>query len=143
MRKFLRSMRTAERLRGSPQLRQAMSCETPLVAALRSAILDRRHVIITGSAGGGKTHLLDQVIDELESEVIFCRIGDEDGARPADPHVLYHEDGTKLDSEVRGRLLANIGSGRLVIAINEGPLRGPAWLRATRPAGRVPISWRL
>ena len=125
MHDFLRSMRTAERLRAAPALREAISCETPLLSALKKAIREQRHVIISGSAGGGKTHLLDEVIGELESEIRFCRYTE--GGEPSEGHfVRWHEDGTKLAPAEREGLLEGIGGGTLVLAINEGPLRALA-----------------
>jgi hypothetical protein len=123
---FLRSMRTAERLRGSPVLQEAISCRTPLFEELKSAIREKRHVVITGSAGGGKTHLLDEVRHELSDEVRFCHVGSGEQPAKGEWFVRWHEDGTKLTKQERDGLLRDLDGGSLVIAINEGPLRAMA-----------------
>src|SRR5260370_42086928 len=56
LRAFLRSTKVSETL--SPELRTALSVETGLEEALATGILEGRNVVIAGSAGGGKTHLL-------------------------------------------------------------------------------------
>jgi hypothetical protein len=128
LKKFLHSMRTAERLRDLEDLQRKLNCKTDLLDALKQAIQQQRNVIITGSAGGGKTHLLDEVRRELkessdpkENSIQFVHFADPE---PSDDYfVRWHEDGTKLTEKQQEQFFQIPGNGIFVIAINEGPLR--------------------
>src|SRR4051812_41037639 len=56
LKSFLASVKVAETI--SDSLRAAISVETGLEEAIRSAVAAGKDVVVAGSAGGGKTHLL-------------------------------------------------------------------------------------
>ncbi len=117
-REFLGSFKNAESL--SPELQAAIAVDTGLEAIVRSALRDGRCVIIAGSAGSGKTHLVRSVLRGLGSEVTVAR----PGQRPRDAHVLVVEDATEFDAAERVAIVNSESRTRLgtLVAINEGPL---------------------
>jgi hypothetical protein len=56
---FLQSVKNSEAV--SQELREAITVQTGLEPLLRAALLNGRDVVVAGSAGGGKTHLLTAV----------------------------------------------------------------------------------
>jgi energy-coupling factor transporter ATP-binding protein EcfA2 len=119
---FLRSFKNAEGL--EPSLRRAISVPTGLGDLIVAALKEQRVVLLTGSAGSGKTHLLQAVRAELESTVKVT----DDPRAVRGPHVLMIEDATVLSPKERVEAVAQRSSARLgtLVAINEGPLREAA-----------------
>src|SRR5689334_192493 len=117
-REFLGSFKSAESL--SRELQQAIAVDTGLEPVVNSALGNGRVIIIAGSAGSGKTHLVRSVVQTLASEVTIAHLGD----RPRDSHVLVVEDATELDPDERISVVNSTARNRLgtLIAINEGPL---------------------
>lgn len=114
---FLGSTKTSEAL--SPELREAITVQTGLEAALARAVEDGRDVIVAGSAGGGKTHLIAE-LDEVEgTENAYWPEGEESSS----PHIRVVMDMTEVPEEMRFEALDRCDACRaVVIAINEGPL---------------------
>jgi serine kinase of HPr protein (carbohydrate metabolism regulator) len=122
---FLRSFKNSESL--SPQLRVAISVRTNLHAILLDVCAEGRTILLTGSAGSGKTHLLHAIISELEPKARILRVPD----KVSKPYVLVVEDATELSTSER---IAFIRPGDRqcvckIMAINEGPLREAAKAR--------------
>src|ERR1700730_11628841 len=119
---FLRSFKNAEGLES--KLRQAISVPTGLEDVIVNALTKQRTVLLTGSAGSGKTHLLQAVKSELEKTIKV--IGEPRAIR--DEHVLLIEDATVLSPQERIEAVKRSPLSRLgtLIAINEGPLRESA-----------------
>ena len=70
-RDFLKSVKTSEAL--SEELRLEITVETGMEAPLAEAIAEKSIVVIAGTAGGGKTHLLKVV--ENQSALPFIEWG--------------------------------------------------------------------
>lgn len=119
---FLRSFKNAESL--GPDLRTAISVSTNLDAVVAEALEGRRIVLVTGSAGSGKTHLLRSVVGQLPSGVKIVH----EPRSVREKHVLVIPDATELSPEERIDLVRKAPATRLgtLIAINEGPLREAA-----------------
>lgn len=121
-RQFLGSVKTSESI--SNELRKAISVETGLEKALADALLAGRDVIIAGSAGGGKTHLLGTLADSPPGQLPrFVDWPSE--AEPTDePFIRVVSDATAIPSIARGGMFERRPSNcaAVAIAINEGPL---------------------
>jgi energy-coupling factor transporter ATP-binding protein EcfA2 len=119
---FLRSFKSAESV--DPELRAAISVSTGLEQNIVSALNDQRVVLLTGSAGSGKTHLLQAVRNKLEETV---RVLDEPKAI-RDKHVVMIQDATVLSPQERIDAVSGRSANRMgtLVAINEGPLREAA-----------------
>jgi len=117
-RDFLGAFKNAESL--SDQLREAIAVETGLEEAVRTAIGEGRCVVIAGSAGSGKTHLLRHVVRSLQDKYAVALPGD----RPRVAHLLVVEDATELDANERLAVVDSVSRSRAgtLLAINEGPL---------------------
>jgi hypothetical protein len=120
-RQFLGSVKTSESI--SNELRKAISVETGLEKALADALQAGCDVIIAGSAGGGKTHLLgtlaDSAPDQLPRFVSWPR-----ETEPTDgPFIRVVSDATAIPSTARGEMFERRPSNcvAIAIAINEGP----------------------
>ena len=113
---FLAGVKVAETV--SSELRSAITVETGLEDALRTAVAEERDVIVAGSAGGGKTHLL-QVLDE-----IFVTSEWPDEVTPQSEFVRVVPDATVVIDAIADGRLAGMPRNCIaqVIAINEGPL---------------------
>lgn len=72
-REFLGSFKNAESL--SPELQTAIAVETGLEEVVSSALVDGRVVIVAGSAGSGKTHLIRSVVKKLGADVMLVDPG--------------------------------------------------------------------
>lgn len=66
LRTFLRGTKTSERL-SDPELRAAISVDTGLEDHVAKYLTEGRDVVVTGSAGGGKTQLIQRVSERLAS----------------------------------------------------------------------------
>jgi hypothetical protein len=113
---FLAGVKVAETV--SAELRSAITVETGLEAALRSAVAEELDVIVAGSAGGGKTHLLQSLTED------FVTSEWPSGATPEGEFVRVVPDATVvIDAIAEGRLAGMPPNCTAqVIAINEGPL---------------------
>ena len=121
LREFLKGNKVSEQL--DSDLRSAIGVETGLERALVGALEDRRNVIIAGSAGGGKTHLLHRVWAESLDESHVCRWGREEEPEN-DEFVRIVPDATAVPEASRLGLLEEVPDNCIcvAIAINEGPL---------------------
>lgn len=119
---FLGSVKTSEVL--TPKLRGRISVDTGLEAALLSALKGGRNVVIAGSAGSGKTHLLDRLREAKPPELpqLVCWPGER--APAEEPFVRVVMDGTALSKRRRGRIFHDLPANctTVAVAINEGPL---------------------
>jgi hypothetical protein len=113
---FLAGLKVAETV-GS-ELRAAITVPTGLEEALRSAVAAERDVIVAGSAGAGKTHLL-HALDE-----VYAASEWPDGAVPTGEFVRIVPDATVVIKAIKAGRLTERAPNCLaqVIAINEGPL---------------------
>ena len=118
--RFLRGTKTSEYM--PPSLGNSLHVSTGLEEAILSELLAGRHVVLAGSAGSGKTHLLNR----LRSQV-----GDTSAGRNDDDsgqHVKFIQDATELmdGGDEEASLLALFAAARqqvsLVVAINQGVL---------------------
>jgi hypothetical protein len=121
-RTFLASVKTSEGL--SADLRQAITVQTGLEGALATALTAPRDVVIAGSAGGGKTHLLDVLKSSGESDSLEL-VTWPTQTEPSDrPFIRVIPDATALAREERFRIFDDRPPKCLAVAvaINEGPL---------------------
>jgi hypothetical protein len=125
---FLGSFKNAESL--SPELQEIISVPTGLEDTLLAAIKSNGVVILTGSAGSGKTHVLRGFAGKVSSEMLVVDLQDGETRKP---HIVIIPDATELSPEERVDLLKKKSKNRkgLVVAINEGPLRAAAKLDAS------------
>jgi hypothetical protein len=113
---FLASVKVAETI--SDSLRDAISVETGLEDAIRAAVAAGKDVVVAGSAGGGKTHLLHA----LDGHFAVFQWPDNEPPDD-DPCVATVPDATVVFDQIEaGGLDAVPDRARRVIAINEGPL---------------------
>lgn len=125
-RAFLGSVKTSEAV--SPELRSQISVETGLEAALESALRAGRDVVIAGSAGGGKTHVLETLRNAKRPGMPALVYWPSELAPQRGPFVRVVADATALAPEMRQRMFADRPSNcrAVAVAINEGPLLGLA-----------------
>ncbi|MGH9351697.1 MAG: hypothetical protein ACRD2G_06005, partial [Terriglobia bacterium] len=119
--KFLRGTHTSERVR-SPELRAAMSVDTGLEMPIAEALVAGRDVVITGSAGGGKTQLVERVVELLlrRPEVPHPALP---GENSTSPHILIVRDLTAIPRDRRQAILeGQDGTTARLVAANEGTL---------------------
>ena len=95
-RDFLGSVKTAEAI--SREVREAMTVSTGLEGALAGAILRARSVVIAGSAGSGKTHLLESLRAEAMEGLPTLHTWMPGGASEpeSEPFVRVVEDATAV-----------------------------------------------
>jgi hypothetical protein len=125
--KFLRGVKTSESL--DDELRERLSVETPLSIAVVGALEGGRDVVIAGSAGGGKTHLIDDSLRRVAGqlklpvrEIVDAR-SLADAQTASEPHLRVVRDLTAVDQAVRGQVLdGGPAVHATVVAANEGPL---------------------
>lgn len=115
---FLGSFKNAESV--TPELQEVIAIPTGLEEIVLAALGTAPMVLITGSAGSGKTHLVRGVLDRLTrtAEVVGP------GQHPRKPYVLVVPDATELTVEERVQLVVETPKHRsgALVAINEGPL---------------------
>jgi hypothetical protein len=118
---FLGGVKTAESL--SPELRKRITVQTGLEAALASALAAGRNVVIAGSAGGGKTHLL-QSLAESASPKLPKIVEWPEESDPKGPFIRLVSDATALQAGRRKRIFESMPRNcrASAVAINEGPL---------------------
>src|SRR5207245_1405437 len=117
---FLRGTHTSERL--SAELRRAISVDTGLEKPIALALASGRDVVITGSAGGGKTQFVERVVELLAEEA--------EAPKPVAPgethdalHTLVVRDLTAVPVDLRvSTLKGQSGTVARLIAANEGTL---------------------
>jgi hypothetical protein len=118
---FLRGTHTSERI-GSSELRKAISVDTGLERPIADALAVGRDVVITGSAGGGKTQFVERVMELLANRPKVpapASPGEANGA----PHVLVIRDLTAVHPDNRAATLrGQKGTTARLIAANEGTL---------------------
>src|SRR5579872_29459 len=115
---FLRGTHTSERL--SAELRRAISVDTGLEKPIALALVAGRDVVVTGSAGGGKTQFVERVVELLAEEAEAPKPvapGESNGVR----HVLVVRDLTAVPVDLRASTLkGQIETVARLIAANEG-----------------------
>src|SRR5687768_17917700 len=107
-REFLGAFKNAESL--TPELQTAIAVDTGLESVVKDAMTKGRCVIVAGSAGSGKTHLVRSAVKMFSNT---CAVVPP-GARPRGPHLVVVEDATELD--VQSRLKATDSSSQSRIA---------------------------
>jgi hypothetical protein len=125
-REFLGSLKTSEAV--SPELRRRISVETGLEGALESALRAGRDVVIAGSAGGGKTHLLENLRDASRPGMPPLVPWTSEPEPKRGPFVRVVADATAVAPDARQRMFADRSANcrAIAVAINEGPLLGLA-----------------
>lgn len=120
---FLGSFKNAESL--SPGMREAVNVTTGIETHLVSAIEGGKTIIITGSAGSGKTHLIKEVREQIDPGLTVITSREES---PRKPHILIVPDATELTVQQRIAAVSRKSKSlkATVVAINEGPLREAA-----------------
>jgi len=126
--KFLRSSKTTESL--SAELASALYVpfilenKEKLETVIAQAVKNGRNVIVAGSAGGGKTMLVNQIISELEKYQVRLNILDEldiENFQIVENSVTVVRDLTAVNSETATKIIRK-KSGSFIIAANEGAL---------------------
>ena len=125
---FLKSSKTTESL--SVELASALYVpfvledRNKLETVIAEAVKNGRNVVVAGSAGGGKTMLVNQIISELRKFQIEINIVDEqelDSFEIIKDSVTIVRDLTAISSEIAAKIVKNT-SGNFIIAANEGAL---------------------
>lgn len=123
--RFLRSTAVSEGI--SDELRSEITVETGLTNVLVEAVQNGRHVVVTGSAGAGKTHLLDAAAKRLRDG--GATVVDWDGAPlgggDSQCTALFVKDMTAFSEEERAEVVRFLSRGTppvVVVAVNEGLL---------------------
>ncbi len=121
-REFLGSVKTSETL--TPELRRTITVRTGLENTLASALRAHCDVIIAGSAGGGKTHLISSLQEEPShnlSQLVFWNVQQEPDHGD---FVRVVADATALPAQQRMAAVNDRPTNcvAVAIAINEGPL---------------------
>jgi hypothetical protein len=131
LRTFLTGVKVAETIR--PELRAAITVSTGLEDPLVSAVRAGADVVVAGSAGGGKTHLLSA----LGNEFVLRDLADDGGS--SDQFVRLVPDATvAFDGLAQGLFSARPeGCIAQVVAINEGPLLELARLDPASPFAKA------
>jgi hypothetical protein len=122
---FLGSFKNTESLSGD--LRRAIQVPTEVDEHVVGALLNGHNVLITGSAGSGKTHTLQTALSLVPGSTHCVPHGES----PRSPHISYVEDATELTPQERLAVIAGKSRHRQAsaMAINEGPLREAAELK--------------
>lgn len=132
--RFLRGTKTSESM--SPGLRDALyipirfSDDQTLDAVLSDQLLAGRDVIVSGTAGGGKTALVERVISHLlMAGRTVCIVDSLQNPTDADTDgaTLVVKDLTATGSSVVSELWNRSGRSPMLIAGNEGALLDPDW----------------
>jgi hypothetical protein len=125
---FLRSSKTTESL--SAELASALYVpftledKVKLETVIAEAVKNGRNVVVAGSAGGGKTMLVNQIISELKKQKVELNIVDEsdlENFKIIKNHVSVVRDLTAVSSEIATQIIKS-ESGCFIIAANEGAL---------------------
>lgn len=122
---FLGSFKNAESI--GPEIRTLISVDTGLESSLLAAVDAEMLVLVTGSAGSGKTHLLE-TLRRSKYKVVTP-----EERPPTTPHILLVRDATEWTAEERRDFVRRRTPKATVIAINEGPLRETANLDGAGP----------
>jgi hypothetical protein len=125
---FLLSSKTTESL--SAELASALYVpftledKVKLETVIAEAVKNGRNVVVAGSAGGGKTMLVNQIISELKKQKVELNIVDEsdlENFKIIKNHVSVVRDLTAVSSEIATQIIKS-ESGCFIIAANEGAL---------------------
>lgn len=106
-------------------VRIQLDVANPLTEAVRDALLARRHVVLAGAAGDGKSHLAMSVLDDWAPSAYYEVVSGSDlptGLAPGT--VVFVRDVSALtDDDVLSAIAAvQDQSLTLLVTINEGPL---------------------
>jgi len=121
---FLRSSKTTESL--SAELASALYVpftledKVKLETVIAEAVKNGRNVVVAGSAGGGKTMLVNQIISELKKQKVELNIIDEsdlENFKIIKNHVSVVRDLTAVSSEIATKIIKS-ESGCFIIAAN-------------------------
>jgi hypothetical protein len=109
----------------SREVRERLNVNDPLADVVVEALDSGRHVVITGNAGDGKSHLLETALDR--SRPRQGREVEADASTPAnltpDHRVFIRDAATIDDARILVWTEAAMSAGaQLVITLNEGPL---------------------
>ena len=122
-RAFLRGTKTSERLRDQPDLRSAIAFATGLETPVLDALIAGRDVVVTGSAGGGKTQLIHQVQQLLIEAGSPYELVPWDAPPPESSHVRFIPDLVAVPSSRRtAALTRGPETHAILVAANEGAL---------------------
>ena len=131
--KFLRSSKTTESL--SAELAASLYVpfflrnQEKLETVIAEAIKNGRNVVVAGSAGGGKTMLVNQIISELKKYEVKINILDESNTenfKIIKNSVTVVRDLTAISSEIATTVIKN-KTENFIIAANEGALMDEAF----------------
>ena len=107
------------------KVRLALDVPDPLTDHIRAALKEGRHVVITGAAGDGKSHLAMTVLDDLAPVTVHELVRGQplpDGI-PPNTVVFLRDVSALTDSEVLEAVHhARERSLTLLVTVNEGPL---------------------
>lgn len=123
---FMGSTKTSEAL--SPRLAKELyvdrmiDSEESLEERIEVELRAGRSVVVSGSAGGGKTMLVDAVLDRLSSSSIPFTIADEPGTLLTRGQITVVPDLTAIDGNRQQFLAEILSSSPLLLAANEGLL---------------------
>ena len=124
--KFRDQFKNAEVFTSSDQ-RDQVSIDTTSEELLLQLIKneDARIIIINGSAGSGKTFLIDRVRDKLEADINFFSIEDKSASKKATKSCLVIKDITALNVEAIKKFISITNEekySKIVVCVNFGPL---------------------
>ncbi|MGH7705193.1 MAG: hypothetical protein ACRENY_04935 [Candidatus Dormibacteria bacterium] len=118
---FLRGTHTSESIPPGP-LRAAISVDTGLEEPIAEALAAGRDVVVTGSAGGGKTQFIERVVELLRESGAVGGSTSPDENAPQD-HIVVVRDLTAIRHEQRGSSLeGRAGTTARLVGANEGTL---------------------
>ncbi len=129
---FLQGSKLAESL--SPELANELYCPIllengeNLESVLAEALVQGRDVVVAGTAGGGKTMLLNQILQKIDKPLENLIILDEAenlsllSEKKLDNKIIIIRDLTALDSSEVLRIISSKDRGPMLVAANEGAL---------------------
>ena len=129
---FLQGSKLAESL--SPELANELYCPISLEngenleSVLAEALVQGRDVVVAGTAGGGKTMLLNQILRKIDKPLENLLILDETENlsllfdKKLDNKIIIIRDLTALDSSEVLRIISSKDRGPMLVAANEGAL---------------------
>lgn len=127
---FMGSTKTSEAL--SPELAKTLYVErmvhgdTSLKSRIQDVLQEGRSVVITGSAGGGKTMLIEAVLDSMKSTGIPYSVVDDKDASYRTGEVVVVPDLTAIAGDRKKLLGQLIDQSPVLLAANEGLLHDQA-----------------
>ncbi|MET9091370.1 hypothetical protein ABZX72_04710 [Streptomyces cyaneofuscatus] len=107
----------------SVEVRRQLNVEDTLVGLVTQALNDGRHVVITGNAGDGKSHLLSMALDASAPKPSIEADDRSPAALTPGDRLFIRDAATLDDAAILAWTDAAIANGsQLVITLNEGPL---------------------